>query len=89
MNRYEIRNIASGKITHRYKAESPQPDQPEWGKPGTYEVIVTDLTAELKAEKDAKDARKKLIKDLKKASTLEELKGAIIALAKELGQEVD
>lgn len=31
MNRYEIKDIASGIVTHGYEAEEPIAPQPEWG----------------------------------------------------------
>lgn len=39
MNRYEIRSIESGQITHAYTAESPMGAQPEWGTPEFTESV--------------------------------------------------
>lgn len=33
MNRYDIKNIKSGIITHSYTGKSAMPAQPEWGSP--------------------------------------------------------
>jgi len=122
VNRYQIRDKASGKITHQYEADAPMPHQPEWGSlarqvpkldaqgkpvldaqdrpvmetlPQTYEVVVTNIDAEVsareakKADRQARVARIQALSldALDSASTVAQVKAAVRALLKELVEE--
>lgn len=42
MNRYDIVSVATGQVTNSYQAESPLPDQPEWGSRAWNEIVIDD-----------------------------------------------
>ena len=122
VNRYQIRDKASGKITHAYEANAPTKHQPEWGLlerqvpkldaqgkpvldaqgkpvmetiPQTYEVVVTNIDAEVAArqakvsERQARAARIQALSldALDSSSTVAQVKAAVRALLKELVDE--
>ncbi len=85
--KFEIKNIASGKITHSYVADVESPHNNGWGKPGTYEVLSTDITAQLDAREARANQRRAGIARLKalrsgidSAQTVDDLKPIILDL---------
>lgn len=92
--KYEVRRKSDGKITNAWRSDETGDAtyyEPSFGKPGTYDVIETDLASAVAAEAQKKSDRQTRIDLMKTLSakgnlTPQELQDLLKAVAKQLSE---